>query len=129
MSTLNSFIALSREGKTSEAGEKALEPIFGLMVMKIQLSWAAEELVGRAGLTEVMGTEINAQHDSGQVPGDVIAGIVAPVELRPGGGEAPRWMPVPKELFLWDLRPRGWGDDRWGVIWSWLRVLYAEGDL
>ena len=48
MSTLNKFIALTRQGLTGEAGERALEPIFGLMVLKIQLSWAAAELVTRA---------------------------------------------------------------------------------
>ena len=119
MSTLNKFIALTRQGSTGEAGERAQEPIFWRMVLKIQLIWAAAELVMRAGFPEPMG----------QVPSDVIADIVAPLELRPGGWEAPIWTPVPKELFLWDLRPVGWGDDRWGVVWSWLRGLYAEGDL
>ena len=120
MSTLNSFIALSRQGKTSEAGQAALEPIFWLMVQKIQLSWAAAELVPRAGVSV---------EPMEQVSSDVIAKIVAPVELRPGGAEAPIWTPVPEDLFLWDLRPLGWGEERWDVIWSWLRGLYAEGDL
>ena len=119
MSTLNKFIALTRQGLTGEAGEKALEPIFHLMVLKIQLSWAAAELVTRAGIPESMG----------QVPTDVIEAIVAPVGLRPGGLEAPIWTPVPKESFLWNLRPVGWRDDRWGVMWNWLRGLYAEGNL
>ena len=35
-----------------------------------------------------------------QAPTDVIRGVVAPVELRPGGGEALVWTPVLKELFL-----------------------------
>ena len=119
MSKLNGFVALTREGKTEEAGEKALEPIFNLLLEKIQLSGAAAELVMRAGFPKPMV----------QVTTEVICGIVAPVELRPGGGEAPVWTPVPKELFLWDLRPEGWGDDRWGVVWTWLRGLYAEGAL
>ena len=58
MSTLNSFVALSRQGKTGEAGEAALEPIFWLMVQKIQLSWAAKELVTRAEL--LMSVEVPA---------------------------------------------------------------------
>ncbi len=119
MSTFKDFVALTREGLTGEAGERALEPIFWLMVQKIHLSWAAAELVMRAGLPEPMG----------QVPTHVIAYLMAPVELRPGGAEAPIWTPVPKESFLGDLRPVGWEDGRWGVIWSWLRGLYAEGDL
>ena len=119
MSTLNSFIALTRQGLTGEAGEKAQEPIFNLLVLRIQLNWAGEALVMRAGFIKPMG----------RVPNDVIATIVAPVELRPGGSEAPVWTPVPGELFLWNLRPMGWEDDGWGVVWDHLRGLYAEGAL
>ena len=119
MSTLNKFVALTRQGLTGEAGKRAQEPIFRLMVLKIQLSWAAAELVVRAGFPK----------PTGQVPSDVIAAIVAPLELRPGGLEAPIWTPVPMELFLWDLRPEWEGDERWVVVWNHLRALYAEGDL
>ena len=35
MSKLNAFVALTREGKMEEAGEKALEAIFKLMLEKI----------------------------------------------------------------------------------------------
>ena len=119
MSTLNSFIALTRQGLTGEAGEKAQEAIFNLMVLRIQLNWAAEALVVRAGYSKPMG----------KVPSEVIAGLVAPVELRPGVSEVPVWTPVPRELFLWDMRPRGGDDDGWGVVWNHLRGLYAEGAL
>ena len=119
MSTLDSFISLTREGLTSEAGEKAQESIFNLMVLRIQLNWAAEALMLRAGFLTPMG----------KVPSEVIAAIVAPVELRPGGSEAPVWTPVPRELFLWNLKPMGLKDDGWGVVWDHLRRLYAEGAL
>ena len=119
MSTLNSFIALTRQGLTGEAGERAQEAIFNLMVLRIQLNWASEALVMRAGFLTLMG----------MVPSDVIVAIVAPVELRPGGSEAPVWTPVPRELFLWNMRPMGGEDDGWGVVWDHLRGLYAEGAL
>ena len=89
MSTLNSFIALTRQGLTGEAGEKAQEAMFNTVVLRIQSNWAAEVLVMRAGFPKPLGKILSS----------VIAALVAPVELSSGGSEAPGWTPVPGELF------------------------------
>ena len=120
MSRIESFVTLVRQGRVNMTDlDEVKEAIFERMVDKIYLTGNTIILIFRmAGLP----------HHTDQTTAN-LRGILSLPALQQGGPQASLWEPVPPRLFLTNIAPRVGApvNDLWRVLWTRLRIMYAEG--
>lgn len=122
MSQIEPFITLVRKGLVNLPDPKKVKiAIFERMV----------EHLGMMGNTTSLVFQRGGFFDPAHHTLENLRQVLSPRSLRPAGLQSPYWEPIPANLFLTNIAPRvdAPANDLWRIVWTRLRLMYAEGRL
>lgn len=120
MSQIEPFITLVRKGRVNLPDPQNV---------KIAIFERMEEHLSMMGNTNLLIFQQGGFPNPAHQTRETLRQILSPPFLRPAGLQSPYWEPVPADLFLTNIAPRvdASANDLWRIVWTRLRLMYAEG--